>query len=313
MSWRKIQKQNFKHLRDLSAFLKVELKETGSFPLNLPKRLAEKMPKGTLDDPLTRQFVPLPDPPKDPLGFSKDPVQDSSFCKSDKLLQKYEGRALLLTTSACAMHCRYCFRQNFPYAPKTQYQEELALIAKDTSLHEVILSGGDPLSLADRDLKALLTSLDQMAHIQLIRFHTRFPIGIPERIDESFLSILAECKTQTVFLIHANHARELDADVLSALKKVQHNGIPVLIQTVLLKGVNDSIEALKELFLTCVTAGIIPYYLHGLDRVEGAAHFEVDPETGRALIHALRSQLPGYAVPRYVQEIPGKTEKTLLV
>jgi KamA family protein len=210
------------------------------------------------------------------------------------------------------MHCRYCFRQAFPYAAKTQYEEELALIAKDTSLHELILSGGDPLSLTDRDLKALLTSLDQMPHIQLIRFHTRFPIGIPERIDETFLSMLEECKTQIIFLIHTNHARELDADVLSALKKVQHCRIPILTQTVLLKGVNDSFEVLKELFLTCATAGIIPYYLHGLDQVEGTAHFEVDHETGRGLIHALRSHLPGYAVPRYVQEIPGKTEKTLL-
>lgn len=312
MSWREIQKTNFSRLSDLASYLEVELDPASRFPLNLPRRLAEKMPKRTLEDPLTRQFVPVPDEKKNPLGFSKDPVQDTSFCKSDKLLQKYRGRALLLTTSACAMHCRYCFRQNYPYAPKTPFEEELKLIEDDPTLHEVILSGGDPLSLSDRDLGALLKKLDAIEHIQLIRFHTRFPIGIPERIDESFLSLLSHCRSQVIFVIHANHARELDSDVTSALKSVQKLGIPVLAQTVLLKGVNDSTAALKELFLKCVENGIVPYYLHQLDRVEGAAHFEVDPKVGKTLLKELRAKLPGYAIPRFVQEIPGKQGKTLI-
>jgi len=312
MSWREIQKTNFTRLSDLAEFLEVELDLSFRFPLNLPRRLAAKMPKQTLDDPLTRQFVPIPDEKKKPLGFSKDPVQDTSFCKSDKLLQKYQGRALLLTTSACAMHCRYCFRQNYPYAPKTSFENELELIGQDPTLHEVILSGGDPLSHSDRDLGSLLKQLDAIQHIKLIRFHTRFPIGIPERIDESFLALLSNLRSQVIFVIHANHVRELDTDVLFSLKSIQSLGIPVLTQTVLLKGVNDHIDALKELFLKCILHGMIPYYLHQLDRVEGAAHFEVDPEVGKALIQALRCELPGYAVPRFVQENPRALGKTLL-
>lgn len=313
ISWREIQKQNFKNLKDLGIFLEIDLKDTSLFPLNIPKRLAEKMPKKTLDDPITRQFVPLPDPPKNPLGFCKDPVKDQSFCKkSDKLLQKYEGRALLLSTSACAMHCRYCFRQNYPYTHKSSFDEELSTIDQDKSLHEVILSGGDPLSLSDRNLKYLLLSLDRIPHIEIIRVHTRFPIGIPERIDQNFLTLLKSCKTQIVFVIHINHPREFDDDILQALKKLRLLGIPILVQTVLLKGVNDSVKTLKELYLHCIKSGIIPYYLHNLDQVEGASYFEVKQSTGLKLIQKLRSQLPGYALPRYVQEIPGKTEKTLI-
>lgn len=313
MHWREIQRTNFTRLEDLSTYLGIQLPKKSKFVLNLPLRLAEKIAKNTQDDPLFRQFVPTEEENHHPLGFSKDPVQDTTFCKSEKLLQKYEGRALLITTSACAMHCRYCFRQNYPYAPKTLFEKELALIEHDPTLHEVILSGGDPLSLSDQDLRNLLAKLDAMAHLKLIRLHTRFPIGIPERIDPSFLALLKSLTTQVIFVIHANHRKELDQDVLLALKKVQQLGIPVLLQTVLLKGVNDSVETLQELFLTCAANGILPYYLHQLDRVEGAAHFEVPTSEGIELVRKLRAKLPGYAVPRFVQEIPGKSEKTLIV
>lgn len=318
MRWREIQKTNFRHIKPLAEFLEIDPHQLSlhpGFPLNLPKRLAQKMAKNRLDDPLVRQFVPLAEEAvsQSQVGFSLDPVQDASFCKSPRLLQKYEGRALLITTSACAMHCRYCFRQNFEYGEKSSFVEELDLIRSDPTLDEIILSGGDPLSLGDEALKALLGEIALIPHIKLIRFHTRFPIGIPERIDSSFLKILAECPKQIVFVIHANHPKELDDDVIAALKSVQRLSIPVLLQSILLRGINDDVETLKGLFLRCITNGIIPYYLHQLDRVAGAAHFEVSEEKGRALLAELQGFLPGYAIPRYVKEIPGKRSKTPLV
>lgn len=315
MTWRQIQKTNFRSLKSLVEFLDLKLEDLGTsprFPLNLPRRLANKIRKGDVTDPLLRQFVPLPEEGEEKLGFSSDPVEEASFCKSPKLLQKYQGRALILTTSACAMHCRFCFRQNFDYAQKGVLDKELDLIRESPSIHEVILSGGDPLSLGNQDLRTLFSELEEIPHVALIRFHSRFPLGIPERIDEEFLTLLANCSKQVVFALHANHPREYDSDVLKALKKLQCLGIPLLLQTVLLKGVNDSVEALEELFKLSASNGILPYYLHQLDRVQGAAHFEVEEEKGKVLIRALRSRLPGYAIPSYVREIPKEAHKTVL-
>ena len=315
MSWRKIQRTNIRNVLELANFLELDptvFSQNPRFPLNLPRRLANKMAKKTLTDPLVRQFAPLPEENQTPPGYHADPVQDTAFCKAKKLLQKYEGRALLLTNSACAMHCRYCFRQNFDYAPNLSYTDEIALLQKDPSIKEVILSGGDPLSLSDRVLQGLLEALSAIAHIQIIRFHTRFPIGIPERIDPSFLNLLKNCSKQIIFLIHANHSDEFDSEIFSTLKEVQKLGIPVLLQSILLKGINDDFPALKRLFEECAYNGIIPYYLHQLDKVTGAAHFDVPIERGKTLMEKLRDALPGYAVPRYVQEIPGEKSKTII-
>jgi EF-P beta-lysylation protein EpmB len=311
MSWREIQRTNFRNISDLSAFLELELEKT-HFPLNLPRRLANKMAKNTFDDPLVRQFVPQKQEKEKTPGFDLDPVQDTRFCKANKLLKKYERRVLLLTNSSCAMHCRYCFRQNFDYAHSLDMEEELNFIRNDLSIQEVILSGGDPLSLSNRVLGQLMEQLCAISHLQLIRFHTRFPIGIPERIDSSFLSLLETCSKQIVFVLHANHPNEFDKDIFSALKEVQKLGIPTLLQSILLKGINDNFSTLKHLFEMCIYHGIIPYYLHQLDRVTGAAHFDVPEEQGMALIQQLRDNLPGYAVPRYVREIAGEKSKTLI-
>ena len=310
MRWRQIQRTNFTSTEALSEYLGVPIPKH-PFPLNIPRRLVEKMEKGTTDDPIFRQFVTteaefLIDP-----SFKEDPVDDSAFVKAPKLIKKYEGRALLTTTSACAMHCRYCVRQNFDYQ-KGDFQAELAAIEQDPSIFEVILSGGDPLSLSDQKLSLLLNDLAAIPHINIIRFHTRFPIGIPERIDENFLKLLSSIPKQLVFIVHCNHPKELDKDVLASLKAIQFLGIPVLNQAVLLKGVNDDLTTLKELCLTLVSNGILPYYLHQLDRVQGAQHFEVDPDRGKELITALRAELPGYAVPLFVAEIPHKPNKTPL-
>ena len=207
------------------------------------------------------------------------------------------------------MNCRFCFRQNYPYEGEKDLEAELDAIRQDPTLFEVILSGGDPLSLSDDRLKSLIEALDTIPHLKLLRFHTRVPIGIPERITEEFIAILKKSRLQTIFVLHTNHPRELDDDIFAALKKIP---APLLSQSVLLKGVNDTIETLKELFLKLSFNGVIPYYLHQLDRVKQASHFEVSIEKGKKLMSELRGCIPGYAMPTYVQEVPFENAKTPL-
>lgn len=319
MDWRSLQRKNFTCIDKLCAFLELDeanckrVLHSSKFALNLPLRLAQKIAKNDLDDPLFRQFVPLTEETNVNPGYSFDPVQDGCARKSRKLLHKYQGRALLLATSACVMHCRFCFRQKFDYETEQKFfEEELSLVAQDSSIKEIILSGGDPLSLSNATLKQLFDRLAGIPHLSLIRFHTRFPIGIPERIDTEFLEILAGSRLQVWMVIHCNHPLELDQEVITALKKVQKQGVPVLNQGVLLKGINDSFEVQKTLLERFIDNGIVPYYLHQLDRVEGTAHFEVSQEEGIALIEKLRASLPGYAIPRFVAEIPHRPSKTPL-
>lgn len=317
-NWRAILRQNFTRLEALADFLelsegqRVQIINRPEFPLQVPLRLAKKMAKKTLNDPLFRQFVPLGQELQVQSGFIQDPVCDATFQEESKLLRKYKGRVLLVCTSACAMHCRYCFRQHFPYSPAKGFDEELAAIEQDLSIHEVILSGGDPLSLSDETLEQILGRLAKLSHIRRIRFHTRFPIGIPERIDDSFLRLIKNVPQQIYFVIHSNHPHELDQDVFDRLKALQRLRCLVLNQAVLLKGINDDPETLRQLAEELVDHGILFYYLHQLDRVQGAAHFEVEEEKGRWLISEIAKQLPGYAVPKYVREIPGEAHKTLL-
>ncbi len=317
--WRRVQRESFSKISDAADFLELDeenrgrLLERPSFPFLLPKRIAIKIDKNNLNGPLARQFLPLKDELIGGQGFVADPTCDSSFKKEGKILHKYDGRLLLITTGACAMHCRYCFRQNFSYPEGGGFfAKEIEYIKNDPSIHEVILSGGDPLSLSDMMLENLLESLSAIPHLQIIRFHTRFPIGIPERISLRFLEILKNSLKQIVFIIHANHFDEFDADILSSLKQVQSLGIPILLQTVLLKGINDDLQTLKDLFLGLSSNGILPYYLHRLDPVIGTSHFYLSKEQGSFLIDELRKFLPGYAVPRFVQEIPHAPYKTLL-
>lgn len=318
--WRQVQRKTFTDWKKLTAFLELDashyhkIAEISHFPLNLPYRLAEKVQKNTFDDPILKQFLPTTEENMVIEGFGVDPVGDSLARKGAKLLHKYEGRALLITTSACAMHCRYCFRRNFPYENKDKsFSQELALLQEDNSIKEIILSGGDPLSLSNELLGSLLTRLASIKHITKIRFHSRFPIGIPERIDEEFLAILSKLSKQVVFIVHSNHAKELDQDVIEALKKLQRLGIPILNQSVLLKGVNDSLETLKELLEKLTDSGIMPYYLHQLDRSQGAAHFETSEDLGKKLLEDLTKTLPGYAIPKYVREVTGALSKTPIV
>jgi lysine 2,3-aminomutase len=317
-TWQEILRENFTSWPRLIDYLQLTAKQQESlhtdakFPLNLPRRLAEKIVPGTLDDPILRQFLPTVAEMVRRPGFVEDPVQDATFCESEsRLLRKYSGRALLLTTKVCAMHCRFCFRQHYAYQPQErEYAVELKLIAEDPSITEVILSGGDPLSLSNQRLETLFRSLESIDHVKLVRFHTRFPVGIPERIDPQLLKLLAESPLQFWFVLHVNHPTELDDDVIAAMQALQRVGVPVLTQTVLLRGVNDRVEVLKELVERLIFGGIRPYYLHQLDPVAGGGHFEVTREEGLALVEKLRKVVPGYAVPRYVEEIPGKSSKS---
>ena len=313
-NWRTVQKKTFKSLDNLASYLELSpnkkalLRQRKDFHLFVPERIASKIPKNTINCPLGLQF--LSTNLEDDTRGSLDPVGDKRSMKNPMLLHKYSGRALLLTTGACAMHCRYCFRQNFPY--KNELDEALELIRKDKSIREVILSGGDPLSLSDKALEKILLDLESIPHVEMIRFHTRFPIGIPERISKDFLELLEKNSKQIIFVLHVNCFEELDDDIFEALSKIQGLKIPVLSQSVLLKGVNDSTEQLRKLFWDLSKKGIIPYYLHQFDKVQRALHFEVKKEKGLRLIKELRSSMPGYTVPRFVEEIEGKDSKTIL-
>lgn len=316
LDWKIIQRKAFTQLEPLAKFLQLDaanyqkLLKNPAFPLMLPLRLAGKIKKNDLKDPIFLQFVPLEKELLHASSFCSDPVQDRLFHKTSTLLHKYSQRVLLVTTQACAMHCRYCFRQNFPYQKSEDYHEDLKYIEEDKSIQEVILSGGDPLSLSDIKLKLLIEKLNAISHLRIIRFHTRFLIGIPERITEEFLSILKSANKQIIFVIHSNHPDELDDDVIASLKKIQALQIPVLCQTVLLKDVNDNETVLEKLCWKLIQSGVIPYYLHQLDKVQGAMHFEVEVDHGVHLIETIRKKLPGYAVFRYVAEIPMKASKT---
>ena len=286
------------------------------FPLRVPHEYIARMQPGDPSDPLLRQVLPLDEELHVAGGYTNDPVGDAAAALEPGLLQKYSGRALLITTGVCAVHCRYCFRRHFPYAemPRSPaaWRPGLEHIAADRTIHEVILSGGDPLTLADRTLEQLATAIQQIPHVRRLRVHTRLPIMIPQRVGDELLDWLCGTRLAPVMVVHANHPAEIDDAVAAALQRLVDAGVPVLNQSVLLRGVNDNVDVLAELSERLVDLRVMPYYLHQLDRVTGAAHFEVPPDEGRRMIASLRARLPGYAVPRYVQERQGELSKTHL-
>jgi EF-P beta-lysylation protein EpmB len=286
------------------------------FPLFAPRGYIARMRPGDAHDPLLRQVLPLADELAAHEGFGPDPVGDRPATRSPGLLHKYRSRVLMVTTGACAVHCRYCFRRHYPYSegPRSidEWSGALAEIAADRSLREVILSGGDPLMLVDGMLTELVDRLAGIRHLRRLRLHTRLPLMIPERVTDELLSLLRATRLTPLVVIHANHARELTGSVVDALARLADAGVPLLNQSVLLAGVNDDVDTLTELCERLVELRVMPYYLHQLDRVAGAAHFEVSQSRGRRLIAALRVRLPGYAVPRYVRETAGADHKRVL-
>ncbi len=283
------------------------------FPLRVPRGFVARMQRGNPDDPLLRQVLPLAAECGNPPGFGPDPVGDEAARRAPGLLHKYAGRALLVVTASCAAHCRYCFRRHFPYAENRQLDAALDTIARDESLDEIILSGGDPLSLSDGRLSALLDSLEAIPHLRRLRIHTRHPILLPERVTDELCRRLAACRLPVVVVVHTNHAREIDDGVRAGFRRLRESGLTLLNQSVLLRGVNDDAAILAALSEALFEAGVLPYYLHQLDRVAGAAHFEVDDERALALHRGLRARLPGYLVPRLVREEPGAPAKTPLI
>jgi EF-P beta-lysylation protein EpmB len=284
------------------------------FPLRVPRGFVSRMQAGDPNDPLLKQVLPLGAELTVTPDFANDPVGDLASRAAPGVLHKYQGRALLITTGACGVHCRYCFRRHFPYAQESttpaQWEAGLEYLRQDTSINEVLLSGGDPLSLSDRRLAQLTSSLEKLPHIRRLRIHTRQPIVLPERVDSGFCEWLTSVQLQKVVVLHTNHANEIDASVRAACRKLADCGATLLNQSVLLAGINDRTEVLAQLSESLFAAGVLPYYLHLLDRVQGAAHFEVGAEHGVALVNALVERLPGYLVPKLVREIAGERAKT---
>jgi EF-P beta-lysylation protein EpmB len=284
------------------------------FALRVPRGFVNRMRRGDPNDPLLLQVLPLGAELAQAAQFTTDPVGDLASRAAAGVLHKYHGRALLIATGACAVHCRYCFRRHFPYSEESALHQgwrgALDHIRADASVTEVILSGGDPLSLSDRRLAQLTHALQSIPHVRRLRIHTRYPIVLPERIDASFLAWFDSVTLQKVVVIHANHAQEIDAVVAHACRRLARAGATVLNQSVLLAGVNDSIETLAELSEALFAMNVLPYYLHVLDKVQGAAHFDIDEARALALHAGLSARVPGYLVPRLVREIPGESAKT---
>jgi EF-P beta-lysylation protein EpmB len=286
-----------------------------AFALRVPPSFLARMKPGDANDPLLRQVLPLAEELDEQPGYVADPLHEHAAKRAPGLLQKYAGRALLITTQACAIHCRYCFRREFPYSEQAdetgpRWAAALEAIAGDPSLEEVILSGGDPLSLSNERLKSLTDALVAMEHVRRIRVHTRHPVVLPSRVDAGLASWLAGIRQPVVFVLHVNHPNEIDADVRAACARLRSAGVTLLNQSVLLRGVNDDAGTLERLSGALMDAGVLPYYLHLPDRVRGTAHFEVAEREARALVAALAGRLSGYLVPRLVREIPGAASKT---
>ena len=311
-------KDNFFDVNKLACFLKLKTKSlynNKKYPLSLPKRLADKIKKNDFADPIFKQFVPTKEETKKKKDFTKSPLLEEKF-KKGKILQKYKKRALLICSSFCPLHCRYCFRRNFfeklKFSGKIDFSKEIKYLSENANLEEIILSGGDPLSLNNKTLKKLLLDLDKIKHLKRIRFHTRYTIADPLRINNEFINILKMIKKQIIFVFQINHKNELDSEILKSIKKLQKIGILTFCQSVLLKGVNDSFISLYELSNILIDNNIIPYYLHQLDKIEGASHFWVNENKGKELIKKLRKNLPGYAIFRYAKEEPFKNSKTII-
>lgn len=283
------------------------------FPLMIPQGFVHRIRSNSPDDPLLRQVLPLADEDDEQPGFTRDPVGEVERRPAPGLLYKYHGRALLITTGACAVHCRYCFRRHFPYgeqnAASDNWDVPLALLARDHSIKEIILSGGDPLVLGDNKLFGLIRQLEQIPHLQRLRIHSRIPVVLPERITDEFIDGLVRSTLTPVLVIHSNHPDEIDHQVAGTLRRIRNAGLVLLNQSVQLHGVNDRWETLAALSESLFDCGVLPYYLHMLDPVAGAAHFQVPMETSIAIMECLRSHLPGYLVPKLVREQTGAPYK----
>lgn len=322
-TWQHALREAYSRPQELLRFLELDpalpglqLDRCKDFPLRVPRGFAARMRKRDPADPLFLQVWPRAEEGLELPGYALDAVGDLSHRKNGGLLHKYHGRVLLIATGACGIHCRYCFRRHFPYADslatRNHWQQALDEIRADSSIHEVILSGGDPLSLADDKLAELAQALEGIPHVTRLRLHTRQPIVLPERVDDRLLAWLMRGRLQKVFVLHANHPQEINAEVERACKALQGANVMLLNQSVLLRGINDSAPTLAALSERLSAAQVLPYYLHMLDRVQGSGHFEVPLAQARQIMRTLAASLPGYLVPRLAREVPGEAAKEIL-
>ncbi len=287
-----------------------------TFSLKVPRRFVALMHPGDIADPLLRQVLPLGDELIETAGYANDPLNEQSANLGGGLLRKYRGRVLIIASPVCALHCRYCFRRSFPYsdnlASRGGWRASLENIRQDQDLGEVILSGGDPLSLDDARLARLVTDLESISHLKRLRIHTRLPVVLPQRISEDLNGLFANSRLQCVMVLHCNHPRELTVELKTALEGLASH-VTLLNQSVLLRGVNDDVGVLAELSERLFDCHILPYYIHFPDQVRGTAHFDITESRARRLMTDLRARLPGYLVPRLVRELPGMASKQPVV
>lgn len=284
------------------------------FPLRCTYSYLQRIEKGNPNDPLLLQILPLGKELDQPAGFVSDPLEEHAFTPVKGLIHKYHGRVLLMASAQCAINCRYCFRRHYDYVDNTpsrlQWQPALDYISQTTSINEVILSGGDPLASSDKALFWLLEQLEKIPHIQRLRIHTRIPMVLPKRINAALTNRLRLSRLQKVLVIHCNHAQELDKEVGQALDALKQANVTLLNQSVLLKGINNNSQTLVELSESLFHYGVLPYYLHVLDPVSGAAHFDVEEEDMLALHKKILAILPGFLVPKFVREVPHEKSKS---
>lgn len=319
-NWQQQLAEAFNNIEDLCRYLNLSPNDlpisaaaAEDFPLRVPLSFAACIEKGNAHDPLLRQVLPVSEELFAYPGYSNDPVGDLAAATQIGVLHKYHGRVLFIDTGSCAINCRYCFRRNFPYADLqlSKQQEDAAIksIQNNTSISEVILSGGDPLLLSESRLARLIRQLDGIEHLKRIRIHSRLPIVLPARITEEFINTLTQSAKQIIIVVHCNHANEINDRVIAACNSLKNSGITLFNQSVLLKGVNDNAEVLCELSEQLFSHGIIPYYLHLMDKATGTGHFEVSETEALALMRQVQAALPGYLVPKLVKEQAGATSK----
>ncbi|MFK7864684.1 MAG: EF-P beta-lysylation protein EpmB [Pseudohongiellaceae bacterium] len=302
-------------LLELDVSLKpLSLLANDQFPLKVPMPFVQKIAKGDWNDPLLRQIWPSRDEEEVDLTYVSDPLAEAKSNPVSGLLHKYHGRVLLTAAPHCAIHCRYCFRRHFDYednAPSRKaWQDCFDYITSDASIEEVILSGGDPLALADKQFGWLLEQIELIPHVNTVRIHSRLPLVIPQRITTELLQLLSNRRVNLVLVIHCNHAAELCRDSMEGLRTLAANGVTMLNQSVVLADVNDNVQDLSKLSRKLFSAGVLPYYLHLPDEVAGTKHFDVKTAKAKELIRAMQTRLPGYLVPKLVKEEAGKPAKT---
>lgn len=303
----------FSQLKLDESFLESAKKSAAAFPLRATMSYVKRIEPENIDDPLLKQILPIGLEMETVEGFVDDPLEELHTNKVKGLIHKYHGRVLLIAASQCAIHCRYCFRRHFDYSNNTpsrrEWHEALQYIASDDSIEEVILSGGDPLALSDKQLQWLIQEIANISHVSRLRVHSRLPVVLPSRMTDHLMEILVSTPLHVVLVIHSNHAQELDTDVIESLVRVAKFNITLLNQTVLLRGVNDHAETLAALSKKLFSAKVLPYYLHLPDKVSATSHFDVSESQALSLYQNLLATLPGYLVPKLVKEVPNIPSK----